>query len=594
MTSAVQVTYRPLDRVSIHAETDGSRLLLLAAGAADQIALAAKRAELLTPLVTDGPGVLELPLSWPAVVQLANTFGTAWQPGPTLTRWVTSQVSARAQDFTALPLLHPLADQPDGRKPYSWQSSGAAMIGEVGSVLIVDDPGTGKTLTAVLGLAEREIRGVDVWPCVVVAPHSTLDAWVETFGAWLPDRPAVAYRGTPAQRKALLKRGQHAVYVTGYPLLRRDGAQGGPLHKLKPAALVVDECHMIKNPHSVQSQAARRLARKASTVIGLSGTPITHHPGDLWPMLDAMEAGAWPSRERFYLRYLESAQGDYGADVLGLDQLREPEFRTTLLGAMRRVSKVDALELPPKIYSVRTVELPAEYRTAYDSMADSMLAKLPDVITPMMAASILIQLTRLDQLASAAADVEDYEEDGKDGLPVIKQRVTLRMPSWKVDALLEVLAERPGVPVVVCAPSAQLMRLAGPAAEAAGRRVGYVIGGQTPKQRTAAREAFRDGQLDLMCVTTGAGGVGLDGLQVASTQVHLSSPYSVVDRLQMEGRQDRIGQRGEALEIIDIVARDTVDTRKRDVLWGKAAQLSDLLQDPRIVAELLGGRKQEK
>lgn len=40
---------------------------------------------------------------------------------------------------------------------------------------------------------------------------------------------------------------------------------------------------------------------------------------------------------------------------------------------------------------------------------------------------------------------------------------------------------------------------------------------------------------------------------------------------------------------IDVVARKTIDTRVRTILKERAGQLSDLVQDPRIVAELLGG-----
>ena len=50
----------------------------------------------------------------------------------------------------------------------------------------------------------------------------------------------------------------------------------------------------------------------------------------------------------------------------------------------------------------------------------------------------------------------------------------------------------------------------------------------------------------------------------------------------------------DSIEIIDIVAADTVDTRIRAVLREKAGQLAEVLQDPRIVAELLGGQTLKK
>jgi SNF2 family DNA or RNA helicase len=263
------------------------------------------------------------------------------------------------------------------------------------------------------------------------------------------------------------------------------------------------------------------------------------------------------------------------------------------------VAKVDVLpELPPKVYSVRVVDLPREWRRAYDAMESEMLAELPDG-GELSVMHVLAQLTRLSQLASAAADVTVTMErvtDVETGLTFERPHtaVRLRAPSWKVDEFLEVLGERPGKSVVGFAPSRQLMLLAGEAASKAGYRVGYIIGGQSAKERTATVEAFQAGALDVCCVTTGAGGVGLT-LTAASTAVFLQRPWSLVEALQAEDRLHRIGsERHESIEIIDIVARDTIDSRVRSVLRERAGQLADLVQDRRIVAELLGGKSVKK
>ena len=68
---------------------------------------------------------------------------------------------------------------------------------------------------------------------------------------------------------------------------------------------------------------------------------------------------------------------------------------------------------------------------------------------------------------------------------------------------LAAVAAITGSPVVAFAPSKQLVTLAGQAATAAGYRVGYIVGGQRPSERTTAIDAFQTGQLDLICVTTG-------------------------------------------------------------------------------------------
>jgi hypothetical protein len=63
-------------------------------------------------------------------------------------------------------------------------------------------------------------------------------------------------------------------------------------------------------------------------------------------------------------------------------------------------------QLPPKVYSVRTVELPAKWRKVYDDFEAQMLAELPDG-SELSVMDVLAKLTHLSQLASSApADVQ--------------------------------------------------------------------------------------------------------------------------------------------------------------------------------------------
>src|SRR5207245_176415 len=167
--------------------------------------------------------------------------------------------------------------------------------------------------------------------------------------------------------------------------------------------------------------------------------------------------------------------------------------------------------------------------------------------------------------------------------------VALKAPSWKVDALMEVLQERVGKHTLVCAPSRQLIVRAGKKAKAAGYRVGYVIGEQKPEDRTAQVDAFQSGNLDVLLATTGAGGVGLT-LTAASAVVFLQRPWSFVEASQAEDRAHRIGSEVHTVvDIIDIVSKSTVDERVREVLKGKASALAELLDDKRVALQCLGG-----
>jgi hypothetical protein len=226
-------------------------------------------------------------------------------------------------------------------------------------------------------------------------------------------------------------------------------------------------------------------------------------------------------------------------------------------------------------------------------MEQDMLAELPDgQELPVM--SVLAQLTRLGQLASSACDVQVTEEwDMAAGELKKHYEVTLQAPSWKADALLGILAERPGQQAAVFGVSKQLVTIAGVACAQAGLKVGYVTGGQPRGQRTEAIDGFQAGKLDVILCTAGAGGLGIT-LTAAGTVVMLQRSWELDKALQPEDRAHRLDDivlTHDALEVIDIIAKDTVEDRVRELMRVKGSRLGQLVGDSRIVQELLGGLK---
>lgn len=596
---------------ALHGEiaADGRTVILFAAG--PQVEQIAQGLQLLTPHLapTKPAGGLQVPLSWSLCVQLAAQYPAVWRPGPRLQAWLLTQVQARLRaPWTDREIEAVRAHMPDDApEPYAYQWEGAWMLAGTGRAFLFDDPGTGKTLTALLAVLWLRALGVlpIAGPVLIVAPNSVQDSWVRAVHTWT-NLTAVAWRGSKRSRERLA--GTADVYVTGYRIATNDGnrphrynngqtSPAGALWRLAPAVVIVDECHGIKNRWTEQSKAVRSLGAAAQVTFLLSGTPITHTARDLWPALATIEPTAYPSQERYGARYLTTVAGDYDDVVLGLNEFREPEFRQTLLGQYRRLAKADVLsQLPPKVYSVREVELPAEWRKVYDAMEADMLAQMPDTGEELSVMGALAQLTRLCQLAGSAADVWteiEMVEDKETGLMVEEPvtKVKLRAPSWKADALIEVLDERPGQQVAVFAPSRQLIDVAHELVAKAGYRCVTVVGGQSATERTAGIDAFQRGDADVILLTTQAGGVGLT-LTAASVVVFLQRPWSYVEAAQAEDRCHRIGSEvHESVEIIDIVAKDTVDARVRSVLREKAGALAQLLEDPRIMTEVLGGVK---
>jgi SNF2 family DNA or RNA helicase len=253
-------------------------------------------------------------------------------------------------------------------------------------------------------------------------------------------------------------------------------------------------------------------------------------------------------------------------------------------------------DLPAVSYSTRAVDIPPAFRAAYDEMAADMIAHIPDTDEPLEVMSTLAQLQRLSQLASSACDVEiemvleTREKNPLYGEMIPKYHVTMREPSWKIDELMSIMDEHntEDDPLLVFTPHTQLLNLAGARAAAAGYRVGYITGQQTAKQKTSYRKLYQGGELDLLCCNVTAGGVGLT-LNRGSTIVFIEPTWAFWQRQQSESRADDIAN-AKQVYAIDIVARNSVESRMREALKKKAGQLAELVRDPRIVEELLGGQ----
>lgn len=616
----------------------------------------------------DGTGELSLPLTWAMVTQLSklaqeHQFG--WRPDPGLNEWITAEFERRFAVYPGPDGLKYQFSHPE-RVPMTHQLSGAYVGALNRRFFFGDAAGIGKTMTALLTIAELDAQGLDPWPVFVVAPASVVDPWLEELEECFPDWTFAAYRG-PRRRFLSLR---YQVYVMSWDVFRRDmfpqdlgecercgdrvewtkklaraydlwaniagSAQGTREEKAKarelvvhhgcpevlpskgyaayrpietdkkvlpplldflvPRTLVLDEAHALCNP-TKQATAAVRIARVAEFVFPMSGTPITNDIGGFHTALKVLDVRSFPDRERYQAKYCDRQVRQAGRpEVTGLSTANRDEFYIVTQGSMRYVAKADVLgELPPKTYSTRVVTLPEAYRAAYDEMEEDMIAHIPDTDEPLPVMNTLAQMQRLAQLASAACDVEtemildERENSPTRGEMIPHYKVTMREPSWKVDELMQLLGESAGEPVIAFAPYTQLIDLAGRRAEREGLRVGYIKGGQSARARTLTRRAFQAGELDLLCANTSAGGVGLT-LTRSHTVAFLQRPWAYWRGDQSEDRAHRRGQT-EPVSIIDIVAANTIESRVREVCKGKARQLSELVRDPRIVREFLGGQK---
>lgn len=439
---------------------------------------------------------------------------------------------------------------------YEFQKEDVIKLVDRKSALIANEMGTGKTYEAIaLDLWRREDIPAE-WSgrakTLVIAPLTVTHSWEQHFRDLAPELKVC--KMDPKKRGNFLStlyRDEADVFICHWESLRlinKDVNQRGIIFH----HIIADEVHRAKNRKAQQSRALKSLKGRYRT--GLSGTPVTNKPHDLWNILDWLQKGSFGAYWTFYKRYVEyelTYPHEYHK-VIGPKNVEELHGR--MAGFYVRRRKVDVLkDLPDKYYDTIWVELDPKQRRAYDQMKKEMIAWLEnqDDTKPLVAPVVIAQLIRLQQLAAAYADIIPSTRNDS-GTSVV-----LTEPSSKLDALMQLLEDNPNESIVVFSQFKQLINLAAKRMESASIPYVTITGDVDQDGRRDAIERFQSGEARVFLGTIAAGGEGIT-LTRASTVVFLDRDWSPGRNTQAEDRLHRIGQKN-AVEVIDIVARNTID-----------------------------------
>ncbi len=443
--------------------------------------------------------------------------------------------------------------------------------------LIADQPGTGKTIqgVAIDEIHREQFKFADNLKTLVVAPLSVMPNWKDHFEKYTDLKVRVLNTKSKETRGWLLKDTNADVFVVHWEALRLmpELKNVGWLH------IIVDECHRAQNRAAQQTTSLKKI--KASYLTALSGTPVTTSPEKFWTILNYLYPQLFPSYWKFYGKYvdfeiklIDGGRRKYH-EIKGprLDTL--PELHAKIAPFYCRHLKLERCcehhpngvqpFLPKKYYTQIEVELAPAQRKAYDAMKKDMLAWIgPDEDKPLAAPMAIAKLVRLGQLTCAYANID------------ATGNVVLVDPSSKLDAVMEMIKDTDDK-LVVFSQYRQLINLLNARLKKA--KINYVsLTGETPGGiRGGLINKFQTGDAQVFTATTGAGGTGVT-LTAASRVVFTDRSWSPAINEQAEDRLHRIGQ-ANAVEVVDIMAKSTVDLGRYQRLEVRAGWLKKLLGD---------------
>lgn len=461
---------------------------------------------------------------------------------------------------------------------YDYQQSGASAL-SFASTALCDDMGTGKTIQALRSLPATG-------RVLVVAPNSVKGSWANETRIWTDRTPYVLGGGvTPKNKRIALDEiaaDESALVIVNYESLAslsalkpfgsaqvtKKQAERKPLNDYTWTVMIADEAHKLKDPTSQQTRAANYLRQQTIKAHALTGTPIVNDADDLWSIMHFVAPAEWPSRSRYRELYCYCTPGWHGGiENHGVRPEMLPYLDLLLQPRMLRRTKDEVLPfLPEKQHTTITLPLTKEQRKMYREMEKQGVA-FTDEGGILVGADPLTKLQRMREVASAVPITnDDY------GI------VALDRPSNKLDWILDAMQSLDCL--VIYAESAKLIKFLARSLRDEGYRVGEIHEAIVPEQRTDWVADFQAGDLDIMCITTGAGAEGIT-LTRASTLVFAQRSWSNVANRQSEDRIHRIGQ-DRGTNIITLESEDTVDEHVTRVAADKEVNMQKIVRDPQF------------
>jgi SNF2 family DNA or RNA helicase len=418
--------------------------------------------------------------------------------------------------------------------------------------------GTGKTKVLIDNAAMLYDKG-KIDGVLIVCPKGVMGTWhKQEIPTHLPDHietVSVSWQAniTKSQSRLLgnlFKTGEelHILVLNVEALSTQKGTDFAKKFMLSHNTLMaIDESTTIKNPKAKRTKNILGMAKMAKYRRILTGSPVTKNPLDLYSQCEFLDEHHldFTSYYAFRNRYAEmKTLHMHGRQIQVVSHFKNlDELSEQLKTFSYRVLKEDCLDLPPKIYMKREIELTKEQKKVYEEMKDEALANLNGKqITTM---TVLTQLMRLQQITCG----HFVADDG----------TTQEIKNNRLSELMDILDEVEGKAIIWCHWQKDIKLIKEALIKEYGPRSVVDYYGLTPQdKRQKHKDSFQnDSKVRFFVGTPQTGGYGLT-LTAANTVIYYSNGYDLEKRIQSEDRAHRIGQK-KAVTYIDIMAEDTVD-----------------------------------
>ncbi|TQR21190.1 DEAD/DEAH box helicase [Psychrobacillus vulpis] len=431
---------------------------------------------------------------------------------------------------------------------------------------LADDMGLGKTVQLISYLLHVHEKEPQLTPSLIICPTSVLGNWQKELAKFAPSLKVQTHYGS-ARTKEIDQTAD--VVITTFGTAMQDIES---LEEVEWSSITLDEAQNIKNMHTKQSRAIRKLS--GAHHIALTGTPVENRLSELWSIFDFIHKGYLGSFNKFQEKYIVPIERDNSDSY-------KHKLRIKIQPFLLRRTKQDPellLNLPEKLEQREYCALTTEQAALYESLIQETVSKLDTLSGFEKKGLILKMLSKLKQLCNhPALYLKEPFDDAEDMLERSEKLARIVSLAGEIASRGEqclIFTQYIGMGHLLQHCLTEIYDIDAP----------FLTGSMPKNQRDHLVEAFQAKEFPIFLLSLKAGGTGLN-LTAASHVLHADRWWNPAVENQATDRAYRIGQTN-FVHVHKFITIGTIEEKIDKLLVEKQALSEELIHSSQWITEM--------
>ena len=298
---------------------------------------------------------------------------------------------------------------PGKYKPMEHQLDTASFLTLHRRAFCFNDPGTGKTLSA-LWAADYLMNRGDVRRVLILCPLSIMhSAWMADIGKSIIHRSAIVAHHAQAARRIEMVQGNYEIVIANYDGLNLIAEEIKSNDKFD--LIIVDEANAYKNPSTRRWKALASIIKPETYLWMMTGTPASQSPVDAYGLAKLVNPTGVP-------KFMTAWRDKVMNKISMFKWAPKADARATVFAALQpaiRYTKAECLDLPPVVTITREVEMTPQQKKYYKMLKEQMMVMAAGETISAVNAGVAVN--KLLQISCGAAYTDDREVVEFDAAP---------------------------------------------------------------------------------------------------------------------------------------------------------------------------------